>query len=250
VDGIGMFIDAQNGPVVAGNMFANVTAESCYNGFVIQGTSLNNTFISPWTEGNTVNDVIYSLPGGDPTAQSDTWINHYQGATIRPVTHSPYNTLIEASRTFSRVYESGTGYKFPAVPVPSADPNTLDAYKENIEWSPEIDRNAGTWDGVIGPVVGSGIKIGRQVTLYGKIPITSVSVNSTGVNVVKTLPFAAAENVYCTGAVTYDSALTSQIKAVRAVGSLLYFVDANGADVNENWIAGTIEFSITYIAAA
>ena len=86
----------------------------------------------------------------------------------------------------------GSGIKFPATQVPSADANTLDDYEEGT-WSPQVYYQNATDQSNSTNVtqVGTYTKIGRQVKLCGVLQWTitgSPAVDNVGI---KNLPFTA-----------------------------------------------------------
>ena len=78
--------------------------------------------------------------------------------------------------------------KFPATQVPSADANTLDDYEEGT-WTPGLTINASA-TGISLTSVGEYTKIGNQVTVTGRITLSSKGA-SVGSVLITGLPFTA-----------------------------------------------------------
>jgi len=79
---------------------------------------------------------------------------------------------------------SGAGITFPATQSASTDANTLDDYEEG-NWTPNVGGNA-----TYLVQVGRYVKIGRQVTVWGQMIITTLG---TGSNAdISGLPFTSA----------------------------------------------------------
>ena len=82
------------------------------------------------------------------------------------------------------VPSSGTGITFPATQSASSDANTLDDYEEGT-WTPGVGGTA-TYGGDTG---GRYVKVGKSVTIWGKIQISSIGTGST--TTISGLPFTA-----------------------------------------------------------
>ena len=99
-----------------------------------------------------------------------------------------------------------SGITFPATQVPSSDANTLDDYEEGT-WTPTLSAN------VTGPSVtysaqyGIYTKIGRQVTVYGRIQLASKS-GGSGSTYIGNLPFTAVSGYGNGGTLGYVSNMT------------------------------------------
>lgn len=88
------------------------------------------------------------------------------------------------------------GYAFPAAPVASNDPNTLDDYRE-ATFTPTL-AFGGSLTGVTyatGGQVGRVTKIGRVVLVEGRITLTSKGLLTLGAATIGGLPFAAISPV-------------------------------------------------------
>lgn len=129
---------------------------------------------------------------------------------------------------------NGTGITFPAIQANSSDANTLDDYEEGT-WTPT--QGAGLT--VVGAFSSTGTytKVGRQVTVHGRVSgATSVAVTAAGA-VCAGLPFAVAGDPYAVGSMTNNSTNVSVISWV--VASTIYAGTAITATSN-------IYFSLTY----
>jgi hypothetical protein len=83
------------------------------------------------------------------------------------------------------------GYAFPPVMVPSADPNTLDDYEE-ISFQPAFSFPTQPSGIAYGTRYGFATKIGRLVTIEGRIALTSKGLLGAGLVSITGLPFAAS----------------------------------------------------------
>jgi hypothetical protein len=106
-----------------------------------------------------------------------------------------YSTSTAAERmriTSAGVLELAQGQiKFPAMQVPSADPNTLDDYEEGT-WTPSISFGGASVGVTLNAAnAASYTKIGRQVTVNGYLILTSKG-SSTGTARLTGLPFTVA----------------------------------------------------------
>ena len=124
------------------------------------------------------------------------------------------------------------GITFPATQVSSADANTLDDYEEGT-WTPT--QGAGLT--VIGAFTSSGTytKVGRQVTVSGKLNGATTIACSAGGVFTAGLPFApaianasSATNSNLAGTVLYIDSTIYSVSAMSAAGSIYmtatYFV--------------------------
>lgn len=138
------------------------------------------------------------------------------------------------------------GIKFPAVQVPSADPNTLDDYEEGF-WTP-IDASGA---GLVITIVGNPpyIKIGQWVWAYAFItyPVTASGLNSS----IGGLPFLVFNNQSnrAGGVITdTDEATLSYIVPVNGT-FVTGFFNSVGANIANVTLSGnTILFCVTYYA--
>jgi len=136
---------------------------------------------------------------------------------------------------------------FPATQVPSAGANTLDDYEEGT-WTPTLGGNT-----TYAAQTGTYTKIGRQVTIHGRIAVTTLGTGSA--SLVSGLPFTAAANTFIgsvgyfddlatnvtwLGFVVNSGTATAQFVGLTAVGN----ITTNPVTVFQN---GTdIYFSCTY----
>lgn len=188
--------------------------------------------------------------------QGDYIVNHYAGTGPSAGVPAADHLSSDLSRMNANGIEMSTillraWMRFPATQVPSSDVNTLDDYREGT-WTPVINRGGGGWTGTYTSRTGTYVKIGKLVFVYGKVVIASITGASSGVNIIQGLPFAGASVADGLGVVSSDSAFSAaDVKSTRVNGSNAYleFQSTAGAEVDENWAAGTIEFTATYIAA-
>jgi len=154
---------------------------------------------------------------------------------LAPVTNTNQTlTLPDATGTLilSGTTPSLNGVTFPATQVPSADANTLDDYEEGT-WTPT--QGAGLV--VVGAFTSSGTytKVGRQVTVSGKLNGTTTIACSAGGVFTAGLPFApaianasSATNSNLAGTVLYIDSTIYSVSAMSAAGSIYmtatYFV--------------------------
>lgn len=142
--------------------------------------------------------------------------------------------------------------KFPAVQEASIDANTLDDYEEG-SWTPSVGGDA-----TYVTQVGTYIKIGQMVTVWGQIEINVLGTGSK--RVVSGLPFTSANiaGVEYLGAVGYFVLLaTSVVNIVPQVGGGATTIDfmcltaaASGTSAVDIFKNGArIYFSCTYRAA-
>lgn len=127
----------------------------------------------------------------------------------------------------------GRGVKFPAVQVPSADPNTLDDYEEGT-WTPVISAGTGTI--TTSSATGIYTKIGR--TVFVEISIT-ITTNGTGGNFIQaTLPFAAVNTYDCfAGRNTTTGLMLQGFTTISPNGIAIVRYDNNYPAVSGNVLA-------------
>jgi hypothetical protein len=149
------------------------------------------------------------------------------------------------------VVDLGKGQlKFPASQNASSDPNTLDDYEEGT-WTPTITR-ASVSPSLTVSNSGRYVKIGRQVTVWGKITITAVASQGTNVWIIASLPFAQSGQRGAMGSASNFSATSiSASTNVTEVGdsnvdNYFYCGNADGSVTNANFQAGTLHFTVTY----
>jgi hypothetical protein len=253
---IGLHVTSAIAEFFKGNHFQSFDAENVSIGIKFDNSAnivaKSNTFTDFYTEN--VADK-YVDEGND--LNYNTWINPrlvtVGGGLANPANASIYST--HSTRIFDATVRSDVGYfnqiVFPVKQVPSALPNVLDDYREGT-WTPVVNRAQGGWAGTYSTQTGTYTKIGRLVTVYGKITISGISSASSGVNIIQGLPFNAATKIVGgVGVVSTDSALSTRAKSVRMTGSTGLYIQGTvtSADIDEKWLPGTIEFSCTYESA-
>lgn len=108
---------------------------------------------------------------------------------------------------------------FPAVQVPSADPNTLDDYEEGT-FTPGISFGGGSTGITYGTAYGTYTKIGRVVTFRGRITLTAVG-SSTGAAKITGLPFNSTNRISSVsiGEPTAMTGLTGSLYGITETGA-------------------------------
>jgi hypothetical protein len=170
-------------------------------------------------------------------------------------------TVLDLPATSGTVVVSGTtptfnGITFPATQVPSADANTLDDYEEGT-WTPVI--RASTTNPTVSYSVQSAVytKIGRLVTVYGRMQTASIS-GGSGTALIGGLPFTATgvSNGFSIGYisnVTYGSGYTQiGLYGNNLDGTVFSFarsgtgVSADNVPIGNFGSASDVTFSATY----
>ena len=145
---------------------------------------------------------------------------------------------------------SGAGITFPATQSASTDANTLDDYEEGT-WSSAVTNAANlTGTGSLDRAIYT--KIGRLVTIVGRITGQTITTVTTGTAAGLTLPFAM---------IATDSIVMGSCRGSTSTEMIGLVLDATGGDatsVNLNFPAAqitangaaTFSFSLTYQASA
>jgi hypothetical protein len=100
------------------------------------------------------------------------------------------------------------GIAFPAVQVASSDPNTLDDYEEG-SWTPTLVGSTSTSGQAYGDTLGRYIKVGRKVSCWGVITLTTKGTMNGTFAVISGLPFLP------------DGSLSAGSTFLKSVGGLL-----------------------------
>lgn len=143
---------------------------------------------------------------------------------------------------------------FPAIQVPSADPNVLDDYEEGT-WLPALTGVSGGSGQTYSSQVGSYVKVGKLVHAVGTFRLATKG-TFNGVVVMVGWPFAggAAPTGGVLGITYYELAVpiyfmtgsvqgaTGYLKVVKAAGAA--YADLVAADLNENT---ALTFAATYM---
>ena len=129
---------------------------------------------------------------------------------------------------------SGAGVTFPATQSASTDANTLDDYEEGT-WTPTL----GTLTQVGGTLSSSGryTKIGRSVTVTGRLDISGGTVAGAAGSYLSSLPFTVG-GISCIGSATNNNLTASFTSDAEASTTDLYFTVFSAAS--------GIKFSVTY----
>lgn len=258
-NGKGIWIN--NDPTSNSLVFLTNTIEAldcsfCGWGVFVTGNSQDNTFINIYAENNQQKNIEYQTPLSSSVVQTDAWLNKYYGGG----TYTPSADVFPAYTANTGLVQINGGLVIAKTVITPrllftndflfGNPQTIDYYEEGT-WSPIIDRGVTNVTTTYTSQIGTYVRIGKLVTAYGKIVINTVSVVGAGQNLVKDLPFASTISAdQSCGLVVRDSALTSDCKGGFTNGTtLLFLVNTNGVNINENWVnGGTIEFSVTYYA--
>ena len=151
---------------------------------------------------------------------------------------------------------TGSGISFPATQSASSDANTLDDYEEGT-WTPTL--SASTTNPTVGYSVQAGVytKVGRQVTIYGRLQLSSIS-GGSGNAWITGLPFTATSvgsgvAVGYVSAVTFGSGYTQVgLYINQSQGTSLSFarsgsgLSADNVPVGNLGASTDITFNVTY----
>ena len=190
---------------------------------VSPNTAGRNTFTLTTNASNDGRLLIKS----DTTNKVDIQANgssYFEGGTVRFI-----STISVGNATPSA---SGAGITFPASDSPSSDANTLDDYEEGT-----FTPNQGSGLTVVGTFSSSATytKIGRQVTVTGKVSgTTSVAASSDGV-ICSNLPFTPA-SLFVGGTTNGPCTVSSGL-----------YVNSVNVNASEAMVATTdIHFTVTF----
>ena len=118
------------------------------------------------------------------------------------------------------VPNAGTGITFPATQSASSNANTLDDYEEGT-WTPVIQFSGGSTGVTYGVRDATYTKIGRQVTLFFNLQLSSKG-SSTGDAQLAGFPFTTGTGARGGGSITYAQTFTS----LSDVGGFLLLVES------------------------
>lgn len=157
--------------------------------------------------------IVIAITGG---SINDTPIGNTTPSSGEFTTLTAHDLLDISAATAGQI-------KFPATQNPSSNVNTLDDYEEGT-WTPSIGGNA-----TYTLREGHYTKIGRQVTLYGRMTINAIGTGST--LQITGLPFTPIGAVPFGGSVTYWASLSGTFVFVGCytVGAAIQFTTATGA---------------------
>lgn len=96
---------------------------------------------------------------------------------------------------------------FPATQNPSSDANTLDDYEEG-SWAPEVGGTGGKSGQAYATQIGRYIKIGQQVTCWGRFTLSALGTLTTQVQL-EGLPFTCHATARGSVMITYFNAMTA-----------------------------------------
>lgn len=135
--------------------------------------------------------------------------------------------------------------QFPAVQIPSADPNALDDYEEGT-WTPVDGSGAGL---VFTSVFGDYVKIGRQVTLFFRL-IYPVTANGAGA-IIAGIPFTPeSQGGHQGGYVTYTtSGLTITMLSGDGIANFTLYKTTGAGVINSEMSAHNLRGVIIYTTA-
>jgi hypothetical protein len=144
---------------------------------------------------------------------------------------------------------TGTGIAFPATQSASADVNTLDDYEEGT-WTPRLE-----FDGINATsyttLYGMYTKIGRQVTVSGRLVVNVLGSVGSGLARIYGLPFAAGN---FGPSPTFSGSMVAVTTLVAVTGTLGLWIDNNGGISiipysNENG-SGNFTFGTNYTSGS
>jgi len=141
------------------------------------------------------------------------------------------------------VYMQKAGLTFPATQFPSADANTLDDYEEGT-WTPVATSQSGS----ITSYTSSGwyVKIGRAVTIYGRVQVTNIG-TASGQLLMSGVPFGTYNSAQYMGTVR-ETVATGNIYWVEYISTSAYIQNSTNGGIA--WATNyTYEFNNTYQAA-
>lgn len=164
-------------------------------------------------------------------------------------------TLVTAMQLASDGYAQCNGLKFPSTAALSTDPNTLDDYEEG-NWTPTIVGGTTAGTGTYTIQVGRYTRIGRDVTITGRVTWTAHT--GTGTMRIGGLPFTSLNATNIFFAVTFGwvsnvvyTAANTPMGYVNTNSTQIILVQmpsGGGAMTNVNMdAAGDYIFSCTYM---
>jgi len=171
----------------------NLRIQDCYH----FGLSSNGTFIynpnCSYNQGVIDNNIITIIPG----ATSTTGLNLASGSIENwQVTNNVFDACATpyVNAGLSKQFSSGLGatnsIRFPAVPILSSDPNTLDDYEEGT-WTPVLGGDTGTSGQTYDYQQGYYLKIGK--TVYFTFAVKLINKGTvTAEAILSGLPFTIA----------------------------------------------------------
>ncbi len=145
----------------------------------------------------------------------------------------------------------GSHLRFPAMPVASDDPTTLDAYAEGA-WSPAPDAAGTSAAGVSFTGTGSYVKVGRLVHATFEVTVGGTGTGGAGAVRIIGFPFGAAAGA--TAAIRHPGIGFggSGVAHGRMQGASMILASSDGAALNWGSLPGSfvIAGSIGYVASA
>lgn len=192
---------------------------------------------------------ILASPSADVTLTgTQTLTNKTLTAPVLSGTATGTYTLAGTPTISSSLNLTGGNIVFPASQVASAGANTLDDYEEG-PWTPSVGGTA-TYTNQLG----SYIKIGRSVTLNGRLTINVIGTGSTFA--ITGIPFASDAAVAGALAVSSSSNLALSVVSISIIvnGSTLQISSRTAASVSDglNSVLGSnanVSFSGSYVSA-
>ena len=168
-------------------------ASATITGAATVGTTLGVTGVSTFAAGTAL------LPALTTTGDTNTGIYYPAADTFAVTTGGTERYRVDSTGNIGiGVTPAGTGgclqlksgVTFPATQVASSDANTLDDYEEGT-WTIGLTFGGGSTGITTSSNTGRYTKIGRQVTVVGRLKLTSKG-SSTGSAVITGLPFTIA----------------------------------------------------------
>lgn len=241
--GIGVTPSAWNTvtPVQVKN--ASFAGYSTTNAYMLQ----NAYYASGWKYISNGGAARFEINGS-----SYEWSGASSGTAGNAITFTPILT-IDKDKTLAlqgATSATGTGIAFPATQSASSDANTLDDYEEG-DWTPSIGGNA-TYGSDRG---GRYVKVGKVVTVWGKIQITTKGTGSA--TTISGLPFTSANlGLESSGSTTYYANLAVNVitpqAVVPAAATTVQFYSATSAGTGSGGTlsifgdSSRIYFTVTY----
>lgn len=187
--------------------------------------------------------VTTNPAGGDDKSQGDDHLR-----LIKSTIKNTFPSITGAvTLTQEQINALASGqYGFPAVQVPSSDPNTLDDYEEGT-FVPAITFGGGSTGVTYDIQEGTYTKIGRAVAVRLHIKLTAKG-SSTGDTLITGLPFAAAK-MTALAMVSSSSLLGSSVFSVAAfvddADTDVVMFDNSGARVTDGGVFDNSEFLVS-----
>lgn len=247
----GVYYPASNQVALATNGAQRLLVDS--NGLVGVGTSSPNGSLTIGTQINALTGTtntyglhLYPSPSGTCYVDALTNSSSNTSIALRSYNNGTYNALtLNLNGNLALpggVSTSGVGVTFPATQSASSDANCLDDYEEGT-WTPVCTAQSGS----ITSYVSSGFytKIGRSVTIYGRVQITNIG-TASGQLLMSGVPFSTYNGAQYMGTVR-ETVATGNIYWVEYISTSAYIQNSTNGGIA--WATNyTYEFNNTYQA--